>query len=107
VRTDFQKAVKDAEALTAQEQNLRTAARARERISQYSKEESASAKAQHADYAKRIATPIKGFQKQAAKSGMTATAIKKSIDDFRLLARKAKKAGTELPVAVDHLIITR
>jgi hypothetical protein len=107
VRTDFQKAVKDAEALTAHDQNLRTAERARERKSLFTEDEAVSAKAQHADYAKRIATPIKGFQRQAKRAGMTAEAIKKTVDDFRLLARKAKKANETLPVAAEHLRITK
>jgi hypothetical protein len=107
IRNDFQKANKDADGLTVQEQNVRKTRRNKERREEFTAEEATTEKAKHAAYSKLVNKPVQKFKKKAADSGMTKDAIDRTVKAFQLLARQAKLRKESLPRAEDHLRITR
>jgi hypothetical protein len=107
VRNDFQKANKDADGLTEKEQNVRKTRRNKERREDFAPDEAATEKAKHAAYSKLVNKPVQKFKKQAAQAGMTQEAIDKTVKAFQLLARLAKARKQSLPLAEEHLVITR
>jgi len=90
-RNNIPRAERNAEALTPEEINKRTADRARERKENWTKEELEETQAKRNSYYHRVANPVRRFKAKAKQQGMLKSEMDRKVKAFQKLERQAMK----------------
>jgi hypothetical protein len=95
VRSDVRRSERDAEAMTPEQVNRRTADMLREKKSQWTGEELKEAQDKRHDYHRRIANPVRRFKAKAKRRGMSTADINSKVRAFQKAEKKSIETGEE------------